>query len=303
MMRADTVRFHHLKRFVGAIYLTMSTTQTICSFDLGIKNLSFCVATFDTSGSLVAVRRWANLNLLADGAESQSQTRCGFAGCGGPASWQLPAGGGLRCKRCVGKGRTGGAVPFELEGVPSVAALRTWVVDHIAGHTAATARTLKKLDLLDLIAGRRMMPYKPPKAKGVSLQAVLAGMDAALDVELPAIAAAGRVRIENQPSEFAPHMKSVQMMLFALLTHRLQREHGWTGVVEFANASVKTRGAGIAAGKDTKKDRKAAGIAKVASTLTAAGSAGATHLTWWSGQAKKDDLADAFLMCLDAVTI
>lgn len=279
----------------------MATTQTICSFDLGIKNLSFCVATFDASGRLVSVRRWANLNLLADGAESQSQTRCGFAGCGGPASWQLPVGGGLRCKRCVGKGRTGGAVPFEIEGVPSVAALRTWVVDHVSGHTPATARALKKPDLLELVSARRMMPYKAPKAKGVSLQAVLAGMEAALDAELPAIAVANRVRIENQPSEFAPHMKSVQMMLFALLTHRLQREHGWTGAVEFANASVKTRGAGIAAGKDTKKDRKAAGIAKVAATLSAAGSAAAAHLAWWSSQAKKDDLADAFLMCLDAV--
>jgi hypothetical protein len=274
--------------------------QTICSFDLGIKNLSFCVASFDASGQLVAVLRWANLNLLADGAESQSQTRCGFAGCGGPASWHLPS-TELRCKRCVSKGRTGGAVAFELEGVPSVAALRTWVSYHVSGHTLATARALKKPDLLELVSARRMMPYKAPKVKGVSLQAVLAGMEAALDVELPAIAAAGRVRIENQPSEFAPHMKSVQMMLFALITHRLQREHSWTGTIEFANAAVKTRGAGIAAGKDTKKDRKAAGIAKVAATLTAAGAAGATHLTWWSAQAKKDDLADAFLMCLDAV--
>jgi len=279
----------------------MAATQTICSFDLGIKNLSFCVATFDASGGLVAVRRWANLNLLADGAESQSQTRCGFAGCGGPASWQLPVGGGLRCKRCVGKGRTGSAVAFELEGSPSVAALRTWVVDHVSGHTSATARALKKPDLLELVSARRMMPYKAPKAKGVSLQAVLSGMEAALDAELPAIAAAGRVRIENQPSEFAPHMKSVQMMLFALISHRLQREHAWSGSIEFANAAVKTRGAGIAAGKDTKKDRKAAGIAKVAATLTAAGTAGVGHLTWWSAQAKKDDLADAFLMCLDAV--
>lgn len=278
----------------------MAATQTICSFDLGIKNLSFCVATFDASGGLVAVRRWANLNLLADGAESQSQTRCGFAACGGPASWRLPS-GGLLCKRCVGKGRAVGVVAFELEGAPSVAALRSWVVDHVPGHTAATARALKKPDLLELIAGRRMMPYKAPKAKGVSLQAVLAGMESALDVELSAIAAAGRVRIENQPSEFAPHMKSVQMMLFALISHRLQREHAWAGSIEFANASVKTRGAGIAAGKDTKKDRKAAGIAKVAATLTAAGAAGAPHLTWWSSQAKKDDLADAFLMCLDAV--
>jgi hypothetical protein len=283
-------------------------TQTICAFDLGIKNLSFCVATFDGSGGLVAVNRWANLNLLADGAEAQSQTRCGFAGCGGPASWRLPVGkgGGLLCKRCVGKGRAGGVVPLELVGKLGVAELRGWALERLAelggGLTVAGVRALKKPALLELAAAHRLMPYKAAKAKGVSLQAVLAGMDAALDVELSAIAAAGRVRIENQPSEFAPHMKSVQMMLFALLTHRLRREHGWTGVVEFANASVKTRGAGIAAGKENKKDRKAAGIAKVAAVLGAAGGAGAGHLTWWSAQAKKDDLADAFLMCLDAVT-
>jgi hypothetical protein len=276
------------------------TPQTICAFDLGIKNLSFCVATFDASGGLVAVRRWANLNLLADGAEAQSQTRCGFAGCGGPASWRQPS-GGLLCKRCVARGRALGVVPFELTGSPNVAALRSWIVEHVAGQTAATVRGLKKPDLLVLIGARRLMPYKAPKAKGVSLQAVLAGMEAALDAELPVIATAGRVRIENQPSEFAPHMKSVQMMLFALLSHRLQREHGWTGSIEFANAAVKTRGAGIAAGKDTKKDRKAAGIAKVGATLTAAGSAAASHLAWWTAQAKKDDLADAFLMCLDAI--
>jgi hypothetical protein len=273
-------------------------TQTICAFDLGIKNLSFCVATFDASGGLVAIRRWANLNLLADGAESQTLTRCS---CGGPASWRMPTtrGGGLLCKRCVNKGKAGGTVALEVE--VAVAPLRTWAAEHVPGMTAATARGLKKPALLELAAAHRLMPYKPPKAKGVSLQAVLAGMDIALDAELAVIATAGRVRIENQPSEFAPHMKSVQMMLFALLSHRLQREHSWTGVVEFANASVKTRGQGITAGKETKKDRKAAGISKVAGVLTAAGAVGAPHLAWWTAQAKKDDLADAFLMCLDAV--
>lgn len=282
------------------LFMLFRMTQTICAFDLGIKNLSFCVATFDGSGTLLAIRRWANLNLLADGAEAQSQTRCGFSGCSGPASWRLPS-GGLLCKRCVGRGRAGAVIPFELEGAPTVATLRTWVVDHVAGQTTASARGLKKPELLAMVSSLRLMPYKAPKAKGVSLQAILAGMEAALDTELPAIAMATRVRIENQPSEFAPHMKSVQMMLFALLSHRLQREHSWMGTIEFANAAVKTRGAGIAVGKETKKDRKAAGIAKVAATLTAAGSASAGYLSWWSGQAKKDDLADAFLMCLDAV--
>jgi hypothetical protein len=287
---------------------TVTPLHTICAFDLGIKNLSFCVASFDGSGGLVAVRRWANLNLLADGAEAQTQTRCSFVGCGGPASWRMP-GGGLLCKRCVSKGRSGGVIPLELLATGAkfgVAELRGWAIEHLteisSGElTVAGVRALKKPALMELAATHRLMPYKAAKAKGASLQAVLAGMDTALDVELPTIAAASRIRIENQPSEFAPHMKSVQMMLFALLTHRLQREHGWTGSIEFANASVKTRGAGIAAGKENKKDRKAAGIAKVAMVLGAAGTAAAEHLTWWSAQAKKDDLADAFLMCLDTV--
>ena len=276
----------------------MAAEQTICAFDLGIKNLSFCVATFDGSGGLVAVRRWANLNLLADGAESQSQTRCA---CGGPASWRTPL-GALLCKRCVSKGKAGSVVPLEIAGGKlGVAELRAWALERLPAVSGASVRAMKKPALLELAAAHRLMPYKAAKAKGVSLQAILAGMEAALDAEIGNIALASRVRIENQPSEFAPHMKSVQMMLFALLDHRLRRECGWSGVIEFANASVKTRGAGIAAGKENKKDRKAAGIAKVAAALTAAGAAGAGHLTWWSAQAKKDDLADAFLMCQDAV--
>jgi len=199
-------------------------------------------------------------------------------------------------------------VPLELVATGAklgVTELRGWALERLVslggGLTVAGVRAMKKPALLELAAAHRLMPYKAAKAKGVSLQAVLAGMEAALDAEIGHIAAAGRVRIENQPSEFAPHMKSVQMMLFALLDHRLRRECGWTGSIEFANASVKTRGAGIAAGKENKKDRKAAGIAKVASVLGAAGAATAGHLTWWSAQAKKDDLADAFLMCQDAI--
>jgi hypothetical protein len=40
-----------------------------------------------------------------------------------------------------------------------------------------------------------------------------------------------------------------------------------------------------------------AAIAKVTATLGAG-----AQLTWWSSQAKQDDLADAFLMCLDGAT-
>jgi len=267
------------------------STQTIAAFDLGIKNLSYCVAAADASGSLVTVKRWANLNLLADGADSQSQTRCGL--CHGPASFEDRTTATLYCKKCAKKS----AKPFLELADMKLKALRDFA--SCSCGAPSSVKTMKKAEVEALIAARRLMPYKAPKAKGVSLQQILIGMEACLTTELPRLAAASRIRIENQPSEFAPHMKSIQIMLFTLIDHRLRSEHGWTGTIEFANAGVKTRGTDAGTGKDAKRSRKLAAITKVKTTLGSCAAA-AEKLAWWSAQAKQDDLADAFLMCLDA---
>lgn len=266
----------------------------IAAFDLGIKNLSYCVATFDTSGGLTGVRRWANLNLLADGADSQSQTRCV---CGGPASFEDCVAKRLYCKKCAKKSAkpTLDCEDMTLKGLRAYAS-------SACGVDASAAKKMKKPDVLVAIGSHRLLPYKAPKAKGVSLQGILAGMEKALDAELGHLAAADRILIENQPSEFAPHMKSVQMILFALVDHRLRREHGWTGAVDFVHAKKKTAGAEIAAGKENKRARKAAGMERVRAALAAVGVAAESQLAWWSAQAKKDDLADALLMCMDAAS-
>lgn len=261
--------------------------QTIASFDLGIKNLSYCVATFDASGALVAINRWANLNLLADGADSQSQTRCV---CGGPASYQDH--GKLLCKKCAKKC----AKPIlDISGT-KLCDWRSWITGK-GTLTGSEAKKATKVAIEALAAQTYLMPYKAPKAKGVSLQTILVGMEVCLTAELTYLATASRIRIENQPSEFAPHMKSIQIMLFTLLDHRLRAEKSWTGTIEFANAGIKTRGcADAGTGKDAKRSRKLAAIAKVTGSLGVA----PEQLAWWQAQAKKDDLADAFLMCLDA---
>lgn len=269
---------------------------TVASFDLGIKNLSYCVASFDASGSLSQINRWANLNLLADGADSQSQTRCS---CGGPASWQDRIGGGLWCKKCVKKGK-GGKPTLEFTGT-KLADWRTWAAEGPLAIPATEAKKLTKTVLEERAAVIRLMPYKAPKAKGVSLQQLLVGMEHCLDGELQFLATADRIRLENQPSEFAPHMKSIQIMLFVLIDHRLRKEFGWNGTMEFVNASVKTRGldsAGV--GKEAKRSRKLAGIQRVTEILEAR-PVFAEKLAWWKSQAKQDDLADAILMCLDAI--
>ena len=38
-------------------------------------------------------------------------------------------------------------------------------------------------------------------------------------------------------------MKSIQIMLFTLLGHRLEKEHGWKGEIVFVHAGAKTKGA------------------------------------------------------------
>jgi len=273
---------------------------TVAAFDLGIKNLSYCVATFDVSSSLCEIKAWANLNLLADGAQSQSQTRCtnevASRTCGGPASFQDIPQAKLLCKKCAKKSTK---PVLDLSG-SKLADWRIWASDRLTqlGLTAAEAKKAKKSELEEKAGTIRLMPYKAPKVKGVSLQQILVGMEACMDTELPRLAVADVIRIENQPSEFAPHMKSIQIMLFTLIDHRLRKEHGWTGRIEFANAGVKTRGCAEAGvGKDAKRSRKLAGITKVSEVL---GKAGQTEkLMWWKSQAKQDDLADAFLMCLD----
>ena len=262
----------------------------VASFDLGIKNLSYCVASVtDSSGSglQVDVKRWANLNLLADGADSQSQTRCP---CGGPASYSNRTSTDtqytltLVCKKCVKK-----------SSKPVLELTETSLADWRSFGSSVLGLDSKKMTKRELeshAATHRLMPYKAPKAKGVTLQALLVAMETCLTAELIHLVPATRIRIENQPSEFAPHMKSVQIMLFTLLDHRLRVEHGWTGTMEFVNAGVKTRGlADAGVGKDAKRSRKLAAIKRVNEILTP------EWRTWFAAQAKQDDLADALLMC------
>jgi hypothetical protein len=265
--------------------------QTVASFDMGIKNLSYCVATFADDGKLMRIDRWANLNLLADGADSQAQTRCP---CGGPASWiDRATEGRLYCKKCAKKSAK---APMELAAGAKLADWRIWA----EGVGIPNAKKMTKGALEIEAATRRLLHYKAPKAKGVSLQQLLVGMEKCLDTELEWLSRASRIRLENQPSEFAPHMKSIQIMLFTLIDHRLRREKGWTGAMEFVNAAVKTRGTAAGTGKEAKRSRKLAGIQRVTEVLTAGGDAVAAQLAWWRAQAKQDDLADAFLMCVDA---
>ena len=105
------------------------------------------------------------------------------------------------------------------------------------------SKKMKKEALVAWVSSRYLIPWKAAKAMDSSLGAILSAMDKWLDTVLPTFATATLIRLENQPVMKGPTMKSVQMILYTLLSHRLAREHSWTGRIEFVHAGVKTRGA------------------------------------------------------------
>jgi hypothetical protein len=139
---------------------------------------------------------------------------------------------------------------------------------------------------------------------------------------LPTFASATLIRLENQPVMKGPTMKSVQMILFTLLSHRLRKEHGWTGRIEFVHAGTKSKGTTTEATTTTAttatttttttatttattteaaegaayRARKKTAESDVTNILTKAGLT--TWRTFFEGRTKKSDLADALLMAL-----
>lgn len=276
-------------------------------FDMGIRNLAFCLMrhTGPTTWDIVA---WDNVDLLSGGVSAQDARRC--VACAGPAAWCHEPSKELWCKGCA----TGVRRKKAATRVPPVPALPcgTSVKDlrALGVEKGWADKKTKKDELLRLAAERYLMPWKAPKATQPSLAGLRVAMDVWLDRMLPTFAQATLIRLENQPVMKGPTMKSVQIMLFTLLGHRLEREHGWKGSIEFVHAGVKTRDAERAeeAAEEAKEDvgdaetdegKAYRARKKTAEAETEAALAGNTvWLPWFKGRSKKSDLADAFLMAL-----
>jgi hypothetical protein len=280
-------------------------------FDMGIRNLAYCLVRHaaDKTWNIMA---WDNIDLLEGGVSSQSAKKC--VGCGSIASWISNSDSAKWCKSCATQTRVKKSAKLKpsLSVLPcavSAASLRSLALN--AG--VEDAKKMKKDALIEWASSHYLMPWKPAKAMDSSLGAILTAMDKWLDSTLPTFAAATLIRLENQPVMKGPTMKSVQMILYTLLSHRLTREHNWNGRIEFVHAGVKTRGAGAAVGVPKAVDlsgavvgevgkayraRKASAESETIKHLTERGADGAVWLSYFESKSKKSDLADAFLMAL-----
>ena len=286
---------------------------------MGIRNLAYCVMEHQ-AGGVWTVRAWDNVDLLEGGASSQLSKQCGA--CKSPAAW-IDATGDKWCKGCA----TGAKCKAKVTKKPShsccpcpltVKALRPLAVAN------GVDKKAKKEELIAWATARYLVPWKPAKAMDASLSSIRKAMDGWLSTVLPTFASASLIRLENQPVMKGPTMKSVQMILFTLLGHRLETEHGWTGALEFVHAGTKSKdvvapvvlNTVVDAAKDPKpkdpkpkdpkpkdadglayRNRKKTAEADVLGHLSGKPDA-AAWLRFFEGRTKKSDLADAFLMAL-----
>jgi hypothetical protein len=267
-------------------------------FDMGIRNLAYCL--IEHKEEKWTVLNWDNIDLLENGQSSQTSIHCA---CGGKAKY-ISQDGKKWCNGCAtGKRRKKTAT--EKPSFPilpcgkDVKALREHAIS-----LGLPGKKMKKDELLTALASRYLMPWTPTKAADASLTDIRKAMDSWLNTMLPTIARSSLIRLENQPVLKGPTMKSVQIILFTLLGHRLEREHGWAGRIEFVHAGTKSRSAAplpttVPSAQETDgaayRARKKTAESDVLEHLTKSGS---SWLPFFQGRTKKSDLADAFLMAL-----
>ncbi len=292
-------------------------TTVHLGFDMGIRNLAYCLMEHpadDTTTSKWRIRAWDNVDLLSGGQSAQMARRC--VGCAGPALWVHEATKELWCKGCatgVRRKKTATKIPT-LPHLPCPMSAKELKKLGVTGGWA-TAKS-KKDELVAAAATRYLLPWTAPKATHPSLAHIRKCMDAWLTTVLPTFAQATLIRLENQPVMKGPTMKSIQIMLFTLLGHRLEKEFAWDGEIVFVHAGTKTRDTSVDTaemiedvpevggaegttdeGKAYRARKKTAETETVAA-LEARGSEVAEWLTMFKSRSKKSDLADAFLMAL-----
>lgn len=266
----------------------MSEPKVILAFDIGIRNLAWCLLSAPTTGK-PAILGWQNYNLLTgEGAEAPKQKiTCGR--CSTKAAFTNPE--GLTCLRHCPSTHPplkdlSGAVYKRL---PDMKSLRA---------AAPTIRAGTKVAMVTSLSLLHSIPYEAPKVKK-AMDTELATLHDAIRTFIAAnhesFRQATHILLENQPVLKNPTMKTVQILLFATLRDMLQPPPP----LKLVHAGKKITG--METGDAGYKSRKDASEAKVVQLLEGGKVLEAPKwLTLFKGHSKKNDLADAFCMCWDA---
>lgn len=177
------------------------TYRKVIAFDIGIKNLAFCI--LENNRNVIALN---NTNIL----EPVEQVNC--CTCSAKASYKVID--KVFCKRHIPKTHS---IIKELDSkkLPTIKILKELVKTHNCENIGSSKETY-----LDALGKKFTFHFEQPKqanASKVSLEEIHDSLRKFVKDNWELFSGCTHVLLENQPAFKNPHMKSVQVLLFATL--------------------------------------------------------------------------------------
>jgi hypothetical protein len=261
--------------------------KRVLAFDIGIKNLAFAVVD-RTTQQVLALQQ---INLLPP----VTAVTCSV--CSLKASYQVTL---PYCKRHIPKTHT---VLKELtKKLPTLPTLKELAQTH-----GCVSTTPGKQGVLDALATKFAFPYTQPKqanASHVSLEIIHDGLREMVRTYWDLFSTCTHVLLENQPAFTNPHMKSVQVLLYATIreaylqaTVQAQATVQETPQIRLVHAKKKMTTA--PKGDAGYAERKRGSEERLIHLFESGAITGPFLYEAWKHAPKKADMADALCMCMD----
>jgi len=271
----------------------MSESQTILAFDIGIRNLAWCLLDIPVAPAKPTILGWQNYDLLTGQDAGTAQAKVSCCKCSVKAAFTNPIQSPTCLKHCPSthpplKDLSG----VVLKKIPDMKTLRG---------LAPTVRAGTKAAVISAVGLLHSLPYEKPKVKKaleMELTTIHDAIRSFVGANLESFRKATQVLLENQPVLKNPTMKSVQILLFATLRDMLQPG---PPPLKLVHAGKKITG--METGDKGYASRKDAAEAKVIQLLEGGKILDAPKwLQQFKSATKKSDLADALCMCWDKVS-
>lgn len=268
-------------------------TSRVLAFDIGIRNLAYCLMEKPTDVSGFRIVAWDNYDLLAgQSAATASESAANCARCSSKATYETR--GGIYCVRHCPLDRPAfrdlsGTL---LKRLPAAKDLREILISKgVARPGKSKGDFLQKLSELYSLP---ILKQKKKKAVDTELTVLHDGIRRFVAQNKDLFHTSSTILLENQPVLKNPTMKSVQILLFATLRDILQPN---PPLLKLVHAKMKVAGA---TGDEGYAERKAGSEKRVEDLLKGQTIVQASqwkrHLETYT---KKNDLTDAFCMSID----
>ena len=275
-------------------------SKTIVSFDIGIKNLAYCIFTIGQDSLMI--RDWNVINLLDVSGSTSSVPVCNCQKaksgiCGKKASYMFPSQGETNYFCNVHSKNSGKLLPSKACSMPAIKKLKVdELTQFCANHFITIDSKDKKTAVLEKVQTHfEKNTLKPiPKVKKTNanqLHLVHIGRRIKTNFDAkfaPFMGELTHVILENQISPIAGRMNTIQGMVaqyFIMKTEDL--------TIDFVSSAGKLKGLAINEPTDYKTHKKD-GI-RFCTQFLDANSLLTEFKTILDNSGKKDDLADCFL--------